>query len=62
VTPIIGHILVGFIYNWSMVGSIIALQVLALIPIIGPIIAFFVFGFWWGLLFIVFQVIYFLMD
>jgi hypothetical protein len=62
VLPIIGHILVGLFTNWTLVGEILLLQLLAFIPLLGPVIAFFVFGFWWGLFFLVIQVIYYLMD
>ena len=55
--PVVGHILVGLFANWALVGTILGLQLLTFLPIIGPIIAFFVFGFWWALGLAVIQLI-----
>jgi hypothetical protein len=49
VIPVIGHILVGLFMSWSLVGTILGLQLLTIIPILGPLIAIFVFGWPWAI-------------
>lgn len=59
VIPVIGHILVGLFTNWSLVGTILGLQLLTILPILGPIIAIFVFGWPWAIGILVVQIVTF---